>query len=80
MNQAQLEQQQLDHQTAVTWIEGEINNLISKLGEKNASAAATSAITLAFLLRVISDKEHRHFRDRIDQIYARYNARLKGAA
>ncbi|MEF9901152.1 MAG: hypothetical protein RR736_23960 [Pseudomonas sp.] len=75
-----MSQELRDHHTAVNWIEGEINNLIGNLGEKNASAAATSAITLAFLLRVISDAEHRHFRDRIDQIYARYNAQMKGAA
>ncbi|MNJ36823.1 hypothetical protein D3C77_316270 [compost metagenome] len=75
-----MSQQQRDHQTAVNWIEGEIENLHRDLGKPNASAAATSAITLAFLLRVISDKEHRDFRDRIDQIYASYNAQLKGAA
>lgn len=75
-----MSQQQRDHQTAVTWIEGEIENLTRDLGKPNASAAATSAITLAFLLRVISDAEHRYFRDRIDQIYACHNALLKGAA
>lgn len=75
-----MSQAQRDHQTAVNWIEGEIENLIRDLGKPNASAAATSAITLSFLLRVISDTEHRHFRDRIDQIYARYNAQFKGAA
>ncbi|MGH8379293.1 hypothetical protein [Pseudomonas sp.] len=75
-----MNQQQRDHQTAVAWIEGEIENLIRDIGKPNASAAATSAITLAFMLRVISDTEHRHFRDRIDQIYASYNAQFKGAA
>lgn len=75
-----MNQQQRDHQTAVVWIEGEIENLIRNIGRPNASAAATSAITLAFMLRAISDAEHRHFRDRIDQIYARYNAQFKGAA
>lgn len=73
-------QENLDHQTAVNWINGEIENMIRDLGKPNASAAATSVITLAFLLRVINDTEHRHFRDQINQIYARYNARFKGAA
>lgn len=75
-----MNQQQRDHQTAVAWIEGEIENLIRDIGKPNASAAATSAITLAFMLRVINDTEHRHFRDRIDQIYASYNSQFKGAA
>ncbi|PJK33101.1 MULTISPECIES: hypothetical protein [Pseudomonas] len=65
---------QLDHQTAVNWIEGEISNMISDLGKPNASAAATSCVTLAFMLRVIDETEHRHYRARIDQIYASYNA------
>lgn len=73
--------QQRDHQTAITWIEGEINNMIRDLGQPNASAAATSAITLAFLLRAIDNDEHRHYRARIDQIYASYNASItQGAA
>lgn len=71
---------QLDHQTAVNWIEGEIKNMISDLGKPNASAAATSCVTLAFMLRVINDAEHRHYRARIDQIYATYNASLSSAA
>ena len=75
-----MSQVQRDHETAVSWINGEIENLIRDIGKPNASAAATSAITLAFLLRVISDAEHRHFRDRIDQVYERHNAQLKGAA
>lgn len=73
--------QQRDHQTAITWIEGEINNMIKDLGQPNASAAATSAITLAFLLRAIDNDEHRHYRARIDQIYASYNDSItQGAA
>jgi hypothetical protein len=75
-----MNQQQRDHQTAVTWIEGEIDNMIRDLGKTNASAAATSAITLAFLLRAISDKDQRHYRERIDQIYSSYNASLKQGA
>ena len=73
--------QQRDHQTAVTWIEGEIDNMIRDLGKPNASSAATSVITLAFLLRVITEDEHRHYRARIDQIYASHNASItQGAA
>ncbi|CAM3173021.1 hypothetical protein [Pseudomonas fluorescens] len=65
---------QRDHQNAVSWIEGEIDNMIRDLGKANASAAATSCVTLAFMLRVIDDAEHRYFRARIDKIYANYNA------
>lgn len=73
--------QQRDHQTAITWIEGEINNMIRDLGQPNASAAATSCITLAYMLRAIDDAEHRHYRACIDQIYASYNASVtQGAA
>ncbi len=68
--------EQRNHQTAVTWIEGEIANMIRDLGKPNASSAATSAITLAFLLRVIDESEHREYRARIDQIYATYNASI----
>ncbi len=75
-----MSQQQRDHQTAVTWIEGEIENLIRDIGKPNASAAATSAITLAFLLRAISDEEQRTFRARIDQIYTSYNTSNKQGA
>ena len=69
-----------DHQIAVTWIEGEINNMIRDLGKPNASSAATSVITLAYLLRVIDDAEQRHYRARIDQIYASYNNSTKQGA
>lgn len=69
--------QQRDHQTAVGWIEAEIDNMIRDLGKPNASAAATSSITLAYMLRAIDDEEHRHYRARIDQIYASYNASIK---
>jgi len=68
--------EQRDHQTAVTWIEGEIDNMIRDLGKPNASSAATSSITLAFMLRAINEDEHRHYRARIDQIYATYNASI----
>ena len=76
-----MSRQEQDHQTAVTWIEGEINNMINDLGKPNASSAATSCITLAYMLRVIDDDEHRHYRTRIDQIYDNHNASLtQGAA
>lgn len=71
---------QRDHQNAVSWIEGEIENMIRELGKANASAAATSCVTLAFMLRVIDDSEHRYFRARIDKIYADYNASIVSAA
>lgn len=72
--------QQRDHQTAVTWIEGEIENMIRDIGKPNASSAATSVITLAFLLRAIDESEHRHFRARVDSIYASYNRSLRKEA
>jgi hypothetical protein len=71
---------QQNHKTAVRWIEGEIENMILDLGKPNASAAATSCVTLAFMLRVIDENEHRYFRARIDKIYAQYNASLVSAA
>ena len=73
--------EQRDHQTAVNWIEAEIDNMIRDLGKPNASSAATSSITLAYMLRAIDDSEHRHYRARIEQIYASYNASItQGAA
>lgn len=71
---------QRNHQTAVRWIEDEIENMILDLGKPNASAAATSCVTLAFMLRVIDDNEHRYFRARIDKIYENYNASIVSAA
>ncbi|MBD8258309.1 hypothetical protein IFT96_23340 [Pseudomonas fluorescens] len=71
---------QRDHKNAVSWIEGEIENMIRDLGKPNASSAATSCVTLAFMLRVIDDSEHRYFRARIDKIYANYNASIVSAA
>lgn len=71
---------QRDHQNAVSWIEGEIDNMIRDLGKANASAAATSCVTLAFMLRVIDEAEHRDFRARIDKIYSNYNASIVSAA
>ncbi|USW94215.1 hypothetical protein NHF39_23205 [Pseudomonas proteolytica] len=71
---------QRDHQIAVGWIDAEIDNMIHNLGKANASAAATSCVTLAFMLRVIDDSEHRYFRARIDKIYANYNASIVSAA
>lgn len=61
--------QQRDHDTAVGWINAELAELRSAVGKPNASAAARSAITLAFLLRAISDTEQREFQARIDDIY-----------
>ena len=71
---------QRNHQTAVSWIEGEIENMILDLGKPNSSAAATSCVTLAFMLRVIDENEHRYFRARIDKIYANYNTSTVSAA
>ena len=71
---------QRNHQTAVRWIEVEIENMILELGKPNASAAATSCVTLAFMLRVIDENEHRYFRARIENIYANYNASTVSAA
>lgn len=71
---------QRDHQNAVSWIEGEIENMIRDLGKPNASSAATSCVTLAFMLRVIDENEHRYFRARIDEIYDNHNASLISAA
>lgn len=61
--------QQRDHDTAVGWINAELAELRRNIGKPNASAAARSSITLAFLLRAISDTEQREFQARIDDIY-----------
>lgn len=61
--------QQRDHDTAVGWINAELAELRRDVGKPNASAAARSSITLAFLLRAISDTEQREFQARIDDIY-----------
>jgi len=71
---------QRNHQAAVRWIEGEIGNMTLDLGKPNASAAATSCVTLAFMLRAIDENEHRYFRARIDKIYANYNTSTVSAA
>lgn len=75
-----MNQEQLDHQTAVDWINGEIDQLIKCVGQPNASSAARSALTLAFLLRVINTQEHRTFMERIDKIYERHNGQVKEVA
>ena len=72
--------QERNHQTAITWIEGEIEDFVRNIGTWNAGAAATSVITLAFMLRAIDEAEHRCFRARIDQLYATYNESLVSAA
>ncbi|WP_421547393.1 hypothetical protein [Pseudomonas sp. QD4] len=66
--------QHRDHDTAVSWINAELAELCREVGKPNASAAARSAITLAFLLRAISDTEQREFQARIDDIYKSYHA------
>lgn len=72
--------QQRDHDTAVQWINNELAELRRDIGKPNASAAARSAITLAFLLRAISDTEQREFQARIDEIYADYKSTQATAA
>lgn len=72
--------EQRNHLAAVSWINAELDELARIVGQKNASSAATSAITLAFLLLAISEDEHRAFRTRIDHIYASYNASLVNVA
>ncbi|MBJ2318604.1 hypothetical protein JFT37_08765 [Pseudomonas fluorescens] len=72
--------QQRDHATAVGWINNELAELRRDVGKPNASAAVRSAITLAFLLRAISDTEQREFQARIDEIYADYKSTQATAA
>lgn len=75
-----MNQQQRDHSNAVSWIEGQLDELIRDPGKPNASSGAHSAIYLAFLLRAISEEEHRRYRARIDQIYDSYNELSKQGA
>lgn len=72
--------QQRDHATAVGWINNELAELRRDVGKPNASAAVRSAITLAFLLRAISDTEQREFQARIDEIYTDYKSTQATAA
>lgn len=72
--------QERNHDTAVTWIDGELEELARLVGNPNASAAAMSAITLAYLLRAISTEEHRQYSQRIDEIYSTYHATITSAA
>ena len=45
-----------------------------------ATGLHSGSITLAYMLRAIDDREHKHYRARIDQIYANFNAPLKQEA
>lgn len=72
--------QQRDHDTAVGWINTELAELRKEVGKPNASAAVRSAITLAFLLRTISETEQRDFQARIDEIYDEYKSTHATAA
>ena len=71
---------QRDHQIAAGWIDAEIETLLRDVGKPNASSAARSSITLAFMLRAIDEAEHRHYQASIDKIYANYNASIVSAA
>jgi hypothetical protein len=75
-----MNQQDLDHQTAVCWINSEINLLRRTIGEQNASAAVRSVIVMAMLLQVISLEEKQAYEAQVDDLYAEYNAKLKEAA
>lgn len=72
--------QQRDHDTAVGWINTELAELRKEVGKPNASGAVRSAITLAFLLRAISDTEQREFQACIDEIYNDYKSSRATAA
>ncbi|WP_039012576.1 hypothetical protein [Pseudomonas brassicacearum] len=71
---------QTNHDTAVGWINVELAELARTVGNPNASAAVRSAITLAFLLRAISNEEQRAFQARIDKIYAEHKSSHSAAA
>lgn len=75
-----MNQQELNHQTAVNWITTELSVLKRTIGEQNASAAARSVIVLAMLLGVITVDEKQAYEAQIDALYADYNAKLAGFA
>lgn len=75
-----MNQQELDHEAAVNWIAGEMLIFETTVGQQNASAAVTSAIMLAAILRAISPKEQTAFSAEVDLIYKRYNDQFKEAA
>ncbi|MEG0635802.1 MAG: hypothetical protein RR517_25125 [Pseudomonas sp.] len=75
-----MNQQQLDHQTAVTWITTEMKIFANNIGQENASAAVRSVIDLATLLRVISIDEKREFSAEVSRIHRVHNASVQGKA
>ncbi|MNF17531.1 hypothetical protein D3C80_2210880 [compost metagenome] len=64
--------QQRNHQTAVIWIEGEIEEFASHVGERNASSGANAVIDLSFLLGAISEPEHASFKERVKEIHLQH--------
>jgi hypothetical protein len=75
-----MNQQDLDHQTAVCWINSELNLLRHTIGEQNASAAVRSVIVMAMLLHVISLEEKQAYEAQVEAMFKEYNAKLKEAA
>ncbi len=75
-----MNQQQLDHQTATTWIATEMKIFAANVGQPNASAAVRSVIDLATLLRVISLDEKREFSAEVNRIHKVHTSRLQGKA
>lgn len=75
-----MNQQQLDHQTATSWIATEMKIFAATVGQPNASAAVRSVIDLATLLRVISIDEKREFCAEVNRIHQAYTATLQGKA
>jgi hypothetical protein len=70
----------LNHQTAVNWIEDEFVQFQLSIGQRNAGWAVRSVVHLSVLLGAISREEYREFENRISQMYAEFNGSERSKA
>ena len=73
-------QQELDHQTAITWITAEMQIFAQNVGQRNAASAVLSVLTLATILRLISLDEKKAFTEEINRITESHFHSLKVVA
>ena len=71
---------ELNHQTAVNWIEDEFVQFQLNIGQRNAGWAVRSVVNLSVLLGAISREEYREFESRISQMYAEFNGSERSKA
>lgn len=61
-------QQELDHQTAITWITTELQIFAQNVGQRNAASAVLSVLNFATVLRLVSLDEKQAFAEEINRI------------